>query len=957
MNKSHGFSSFSLFEKGQHPLDNEWIALDLETTGLDPYKDDIIEIGAVRFNQHEILDTFQSLVNPNRKLGSFTKRFTGISQEEVDSAPSFDYVSTKLISFINDSPIVGHNISFDLGFLENNGIKLTNPRSDTLDLAYILKPCEPEYNLAKIAESLSISHSRPHRALNDAKITATLFQKLVKDSEELDPGIISKISEIASKSNWVLSYIFERLAAYRSFQPKNKKDEIDVRPINTLDMANTWQHRKHQNVLRPNDSRQKLDDELIDNMFGKTGPLANTMVGFEERSEQKTMAKAISEALNLEQRLIVEAGTGVGKSAAYLLPAILYSLKNNLRIIISTNTINLQEQLLEKDIPQILSALEDCKDIHIENFNYTLLKGRSNYVCLKKWSQLESNSTLSVEESKILSKLLVWSQTTTSGDRNELNLSRNSWSQWERVSAQSAFDCNGINGTCFLRSARDRAAAAHVVIVNHSLLISDLMTDRAVIPEHDILIIDEAQHLEKVATENLGFSIHKNQIPDDLDLLVAQGGLINGILLKLKVSKIAKTRYSSIEEALFALKDIQPKFIELIETLFSTIDAFILPENEQKSNFVDEQRITKSSRTQPAWSEIEILWQQVDVTIGHLESLIENLTSSLSGLEDKNIFEETLLVDIYNILERTRFFRIRISEIIPDPGTDSIYWASRSPRVGDIRLSKAPLHVGDILEKHLYSQNKTIVLTAATLSTNGDFGHIVDRFGFVGAEELLLGSPFNYPEAALLCVPSDIPEPSSPDYQAAVEHSIIESTISAGGSTLALFTSYSSLKKASRALKPTLEPQGFEVLTQGVDGSPNQIIKRFINNPNSVLLGTSSFWEGVDIAGDSLKVLLLARLPFPVPNDPIFDARSELYENAFQEYSIPQAILRLRQGFGRLIRTSKDRGVVIVLDKRLVSRSYGKKFITSLPPVEIKTPYIRQISDEIKDWLNYDINS
>ena len=158
-------------------------------------------------------------------------------------------------------------------------------------------------------------------------------------------------------------------------------------------------------------------------------------------------------------------------------------------------------------------------------------------------------------------------------------------------------------------------------------------------------------------------------------------------------------------------------------------------------------------------------------------------------------------------------------------------------------------------------------------------------------------------------------------------------------------------------MKPTLEPQGFEVLTQGVDGSPNQIIKRFINNPNSVLLGTSSFWEGVDIAGDSLKVLLLARLPFPVPNDPTFDARSELYENAFQEYSIPQAILRLRQGFGRLIRTSKDRGVVIVLDKRLVSRSYGKKFITSLPPVEIKTPYIRQISDEIKDWLNYHINS
>ena len=936
----------SLFEVGVHPLEDEWVALDVETTGLSPDDDAIIEVGAVRFRGAETLDTFHSLVNPNRKLGAFIRRYTGIAQEEVDAAPPFSKIAGRLETFVGGLPIVGHSVDFDLAFLAARGVRLTNPRADTLELAYVLKPSW-EYSLEKVATALGLSHDRPHRALSDAEVTSRIFNLLVEEAGRLDEYSLAEMQRLASRSSWVLAYLLRRLEMQKMGEGVTQRSSVTG-----IDVSSLRERLRRSRALVPNKTAQPVEVAQVRGLLDRGGPVSRAMDGYEERAEQAAMAEAVTRAINDGKRLIVEAGTGVGKSMAYLLPAALYALKNNVRVVVSTNTINLQEQLLNKDVPAVAEALRGVDDVPVDDFRYGLLKGRNNYLCLKRWSSLRSSDTVSSDEARMLSKLLVWMGTTGTGDRSELNLSGGGWTPWDRVSAQGALDCTGVSGACFLRHARDRAAASHVVIVNHALLVTDILTGGAAIPEHDVLIVDEAQHLEGVATDHLGFQISQAGLEDHLDLLAGERGLLNRAALAMRGSSAAQTRRDSLDGAAQRVLAALPPLRQGMAKLFAVLQRLLPAASGAQSRFGQELRITPSTRSQPAWSEAEIAWEDTDTALAELDSATSDLVTSLEGLEDAGVLDyEALVMETFNMRERTRETRGRLKETVPHPEENGIYWLSRSARSSDIELNMAPVHVGELLEKLVYSQRRSVVLTSATLSTDDGFGHVIERTGFDGADELRLGSPFDYPKAALLCVPNDMPEPSAWDYQAAVEQAVMDAVLAAGGATMALFTSHASLQSTARTLRGSLETQGFEVLAQGVDGTPHQLVRRFVENPRSVLLGTSSFWEGVDLAGDALKVLLVARLPFSVPTDPVFSARSELYDRAFDEYAVPQAILRLRQGFGRLIRTSRDRGVAIILDKRAVSRRYGRAFLDSLPPATRRTPALYELPGEIRRWL------
>ena len=946
-----------MFEAGTHPLEEEWVALDVETTGLSPEDDEIIEVGAVRFRGAETLDTFHSLVNPNRKIGAFIRRYTGITQQEVDAAAPFSKVAGRLESFVGGLPIVGHNVDFDLGFLAAKGVRFTGPKADTLELAYVLKPSW-EYSLEKVAAALGISHDSPHRALGDAEVTSQVFNLLVEEAGRLDEYSLAEMQRLAARSSWVLAYLLRRLETHRMLEgrppptPGTDTERRAQASVTGIDVSSLRERLKRSRALIPNKAAQPVEGGQVRALLSRGGPVSQAMAGYEERAEQADMAEAVTRAINDGGRLIVEAGTGVGKSMAYLLPAALYALKNNVRVVVSTNTINLQEQLLNKDVPAVAEALRGADDVPIDDFRYSVLKGRNNYLCLKRWSSLRSSEGVSADEARMLSKLLVWMQTTGTGDRSELNLSGGGWTPWDRVSAQGALDCNGVSGVCFLRHARDRAAAGHVVIVNHALLVTDILTGGTAIPEHDVLIVDEAQHLEGVATDHMGFQISQAGLEDHLDLLAGERGLLNKAALALRGSSAAQTRRDSLDEAAQRLIAALPPVREGMAKLFGVLQRLLPASSGAQSRFGQELRVTASTRSQPAWSEAEIAWQNTDAALAALDSATSDLFTSLEGLEDAGVLDyEALVMETIGLRERTREIRRRLNEAVPHPEENGIYWLSRSTRTSDLEVNMAPVHVGDLLEKLVYSQRRAVVLTSATLSTKDGFGHIVERTGFAEADELRLGSPFDYPKAALLCVPNDMPEPSAWDYQAAVDQAVMDAALAAGGATMALFTSHASLQSTSRALKGSLEAQGFEVLAQGVDGTPHQLVRRFVENPKSVLLGTASFWEGVDLAGDVLKVLLVARLPFSVPTDPVFSARSELYDRAFDEYAVPQAVLRLRQGFGRLIRTSRDRGVAVILDKRAVSRRYGRAFLDSLPPATRRTPALYELPGEIRRWL------
>jgi predicted DnaQ family exonuclease/DinG family helicase len=891
----------------------------------------------------------------------------------VDSAPLFSEVIPELSAFIGGAPVVGHNVGFDLGFLAAGGLRLANPTSDTWDLAYVLRPGASAYALAKIAAELGVSHDRPHRALEDAIVTGQLFVALVKEAADLELDVLTEIERAARRSNARLSYVVTGLAEQRLSELAAGRASGEA-PTIGFDLASIKARIQRPPALRPKREPQPIDVEQVAAMLGEDGALAEALPGFEHRPEQVAMARAVAEAVNTAAaggngRLIVEAGTGVGKSLAYLLPAVLFALKNDARVVVSTNTINLQEQLLSKDVPALVAALKaaDIDGADPDDLRATQLKGRSNYACLNRLLRLRASESPTEHEARMLSKLLVWLHTTRTGDRSELNLGRRDVAApWDRLSAQGASDCNGVSGTCFLRAARERAASSHLVIVNHALLMADLATDNSILPEHDLLIIDEAHHLEESATRQLGFEMSQPAMQDHLTAISGDGGLLSTAVTLVKAETVADSRRQTVQKVADDTAAMAPKVREALAQLLTGIGSIAddngpdsRPNDRKGGGRAQDIRITSATRAQPAWSELEVKWEKVDVALAELSGALTHLLTALDELDQADLpGYEGVLVEAAELSQSNDQIRARLSEFFPHPNKDSVYWMARSSRSGrsgrhaDISLNAAPLHVGDTLEEMVYSRTGTVVMTSATLAADGKFDHLVDRTGFEDAEHLLVGSPFDYPNAALVFLPSDVPEPSSWAYQGAVEQAIIDAAIAAGGRAMALFTSYASLQQAAQAVKPALAPHGINVLAQGSDGTPHRIVAEFLANPKSVILGTSSFWEGVDLAGESLQVLLVARLPFSVPTDPIFSARSELFEDSFRQYAVPEAVLKLRQGFGRLIRTSSDKGVAIILDRRIVSKGYGKTFARSLPPATFTQLPLDEIPNAIRDFLD-----
>jgi Rad3-related DNA helicase len=310
-----------------------------------------------------------------------------------------------------------------------------------------------------------------------------------------------------------------------------------------------------------------------------------------------------------------------------------------------------------------------------------------------------------------------------------------------------------------------------------------------------------------------------------------------------------------------------------------------------------------------------------------------------------------MVIEISSCLNTAEDIREKLKAFIIHPNDDQIYWMTQNARDGEITLEIAPIHVGSLLQKRLFSQKESVILTSATLSTQGNFNHISERLGLDDTDELLVDSPFDYLKAVMLCLPKDMPDPNSRSYQEAVQQAMIDVCRAAGGRTMGLFTSHAAVQATRSGIKEELESLGFKVLAQGVDGTPRNLLTSFMQNPKSVLLGTASFWEGVDIPGGALKALVVARLPFNVPTEPVFVARSQMFEDPFNQYAVPQSVLRFRQGFGRLIRGEDDRGAVVVLDQRILSRSYGPVFLESLPGCTVVKGSLSELSQNIQQWI------
>ena len=928
------------------PSEEVWVALDLETTGLSPERDKIIEVGAVKFRGNEILDTFTALVNPRRRLGDFIVRLTGIEQHEVDRAPEFDAVRRSFAEFVGQSPIVGHNLRFDLGFLANNGLDLRNPRCDTWDLAYVLYPRLAEYSLERLADRFGVPNTNAHRALADAHATRNVFNVLLRRAMELDSYSLAEMGRLAGRSSWVLAYLLGVIDSRPALGAAVASGSVST---SGLDLDTLGERLQQERPIRPNQDVEQIDVDMVESLLRTGSPLAEAMEGFEERPEQVAVARAVAEAINEDERLVIEAGTGVGKSVAYLLPALLYATTNNRRVVVSTNTINLQEQLVEKDVPMLVEALADVPGVDADGVRFSQLKGRANYLCLRRWTRMRAGDTLSDDEARLLSKTLVWLDETSTGDRSEINLGhRRAAAPWSRLSSERMHECLSLGGPCFLRAAREKAAASHVVVVNHALLLSDVLAEGSLLPEHDVLIVDEAHHLEEEATRRFGYDLSQAALHEHLQRIGGERGLLREAVDALRGSTAAPSRMDEAEKAAANATDLSARALGHSSALFSMLAGLTLDQGAS-----NDYRVTRSDRDKEGWRDVEMAWENLDVTLAELDANLRRVSTALANLDDAGVDDYAgLLGELSGVTIANDDFRRMLKEFVPSPQESGVYWISRNMATSDLLFHMAPLDVSKQLEERLFSEKDCVVLTSATLTTGGRFDHVRERLGLGDAKELLVGSPFDYESAVLLCVPEDMPEPNSWAYQDALEQAVSDVAVAANGRTMALFTSHASLRATAHAIRDRLSTRGIGVLAQGLDGSPQQLVRRFLENPETVLLGTASFWEGVDLAGESLRALLVARLPFNVPTEPVFEARSEQFENAFMQYALPHAILRLRQGFGRLIRTKTDRGAAVILDSRLVSRRYGRLFVDSLPPATRRRLPLYDLGGTVRRWLD-----
>jgi ATP-dependent DNA helicase DinG len=635
----------------------------------------------------------------------------------------------------------------------------------------------------------------------------------------------------------------------------------------------------------------------IDAVLGPGGLLAAALPGYEHRPEQLAMGRAVALALEDHRALLVEAGTGTGKTLAYLAPAVL----SGKRVVVSTGTKHLQEQIFGKDLPLLAEALG--RDI-----DAVVLKGIANYVCRRKLAEIGMTSDPE------LVAITSWAQRSERGDKGELGTVPDDAPAWGRVTttpeARVGPSCSYFE-RCFVTQARRAAARAQLVIVNHHLFFADLALrtthpGAGVLPSYDAVIFDEAHQLEDVVTEHFGIGVSSLRL----------GQLVRDARRALTQVAAGKSQADARVAALMltTLEQRGERFFDLVGRRLGELGPDSARQSLPDDLFVDAGR-------QEAWFEL-------DASLEEIGAPAERRASDRSATDDAHDEREAALA----VARRARLVRDHLAEVA-DAGRPGrlVRWGER--RGKSVFLHASPIEVGGLVADNLLRDVEAAIFASATLTADGRFDYVRERLGLTPewADELAVDSPFDYPRQALLYLPRDLPLPGQPGFEAAAQARIIELCAITGGRAFVLFTSHRSLAAAARALRPQLP---YPVLVQG-EAPRASLLESFRRTPGSVLLATASFWEGVDVPGEALSLVILEKLPFAAPDDPLVAARARKLEEAgqdpFMTYQAPRAAIVLKQGFGRLIRRKDDRGIVALLDHRILSKAYGRLFLGSLP--------------------------
>ncbi len=914
------------------------VVIDIETTGFDIYNDEIIEFAALCIEEGEEAEAFSVLISPRRQVPERILRLTGISPEELKQAGSLQAYRDKILDLFQDAIIVGHNVEFDLGFLEQAlTIHFENTLWDTLEIARILYPNMPKYKLGDLTKSLGLTPlEKAHRALFDARAAWELLQVCWEKGLTLDLGFYQRALALAGNA---------RVAGFLRELEKTVKRKFPERLIRT-DLV---LYEQDLGLFEELEEEETFSEDVgwIESCFSSGGILENKLKSYESRLGQLQMAKAVGESLTGSTHIVIEAGTGTGKSYAYLIPGLWWSKKTGKKVVVATHTIPLQEQIFKKDLPLLAQVLPF-------SFRGALLKGKSNYICLKRWSfTLGITAELDPGERLALLSVMVWLRETTTGDWQEVAQIPNLGKLWGSLNCEEEScipgKCSHAN-RCYMLQSRKRAEEADLIIVNHSLLFSDIKTEKNILPEYHELIIDEAHHLHQAALEQLGNEISLEQISRVLNLLSRSmaGSFYGNVKARAQVWErlLSVALWERFRGYLEKLPEACDELYQQAEELFATFAQIVGNELSY--------RLTVHCHQESWWPTVAV---QIENLLGRLKIITDLLKAMLNLLdaqddEDSAALAHEISGRIRNLEEMRECFVL--AQQVDQP--TRVSWLEQSNR---ILLKTSPVDVSNLLKEKLFAPLDCAVLTSATISIANSFQHFLREIGLdESTPSLLVDSPFDYDRQMQLLVVKDLVDVEQSDLFNTEEVALFISEVTERmqGRTLVLFTSHRFLREIHLPLSRYLGGSGIELLAQGIDGGRQAILEAFLNNSRSVLLGASSFWEGIDIPGDALSCVILVKLPFGPPNRPLIAARSEYLEaqgrNPFYEFLLPEAVLRFKQGFGRLIRSKSDRGLVILCDGRVIHKRYGRHFLSSLP---VKT-HIRtsrsQILDKIDLWFD-----
>lgn len=924
-------------------IEDDVIVLDTETTGLSLQDNKLIEISAARMHGREVVERFDTFVHPGCPIPAEITRLTSITDADVATAPSAEEAVAALEEFVGGCPVIAHNATFDRSFIESvkGGVRVSDIWIDSLALSRIALPRLASHKLSFMADLFGCD-AVSHRADADVEALCGVWRILLTALADLPAGLLSHLADMHPDVSWSYRPIFSYLAAEHpgaAFSLAAERQRVVHADLSSecVDADDV------PNIEMP--SREEIEAEFLPG-----GKVASMYEGFEARAEQVEMAREVRDAFALRGHRVIEAGTGVGKSIAYLLPAAEAAKRNHITVGIATKSNNLADQLMFHELPRLAAQYNG-------DLSFTALKGYDHYPCLRKLERL-SRSSSEIKTDKdpadtltAIAVIYAFACQSPDGDLDGLGIRWRSVNRADLTTASRECArrlCPFFPDGCLVHGARRRAARADIVVTNHSLLFRNVAADGKILPPIRHWIVDEAHSVEREARRQWAQTVSADESRTVFERL---GGERMGALGQL-THQLAGSDAATLYMGLTAKAVVSTRRASL--AMVNLFDAVRDLSRTQRGGSYDMVNlwIGPDLRESAAWDEF---LAPANTALSALDEAEKNLASLVEAVAaDK----PDLVVEAADGARRLKEMKETLALIVE--GTDERYVFSlrvnRRLKAGGEALSAELLDIGEALAERWLPEMQSVVFTSATISIAGNFSHFTKSVGLNRLPSGLtktvhLDSSYNFDENMTVVVAGDVPDPRSRDaYLDTLEKLLVDVHLAMGGSALTLFTNRRDMEDLYARVEPKLAAEGLELVCQQRNSSPRYLRDHFIAEKSSSLFALKAFWEGFDASGDTLRCVVIPKLPFASPTDPLAQERDLREERAWAQYALPDAVLEVKQAAGRLIRTSSDVGVLVLADSRLVTKGYGKKFLQSLPTSGYQKIESNQVGRYLELW-------